>query len=106
MRGRFHPASKLDGFSGDFYEAMLGILGLKEDGTVEIFSFRPLGKADYYGSWRSSLVDLKSRGVLCQKLKIITADVQPGLLKAVRWIYPLLKTQRQIARNLRNVTIK
>ena len=86
-------------------KVMLCALGLKEDGAKEILSFRLLDQ-EGYESWRAFLVDLKSRGFLGRKLKLITTDGQPGLIKAVKEIYPFLKVQRCIVHKLRNVAIK
>ena len=86
-------------------KVMLCALGLKEDGTKEMLSFRLVDQEDT-DNWRAFLVDLKSRGLGGKALRLITTDGNPGLLKAVKEIYPFLKVQRCIVHKLRNVAVK
>ena len=73
-------------------KVMLCALGLKEDGTKEMLSFRLVDQEDT-DSWRAFLVDLKSRGLggkvfglspQSNVLRLITTDGNPGLLKALK----------------------
>ena len=84
---------------------MLCALGLKEDGTKEMLSFRLVDQEDT-NNWRAFLADIKSRGLLGKALKLIATDGNPGLLKALKEIYPFFKAQRCIAHKLRNVATK
>ena len=86
-------------------KVMLCALGPKEDGTKEMLSFRLVDQEDT-DSWRAFLVDLKSRGLQGKALRLITTDGNPGLLKALKEIYPFFKVQRCIVHKLRNVAIK
>jgi putative transposase len=86
-------------------KVMLCALGMREDGTKEMLSFRLADQEDT-DSWRGFLVDLKSRGLKGEALKLITTDGNPALLKALKDIYPFLKVQRCIVHKLRNVTGK
>jgi len=86
-------------------KVMLCALGMREDGTKEMLSFRLVDQEDTE-SWRAFLVDLKGRGLLGKALKLITTDGNPALLKALREVYPFLKVQRCIVHKLRNVAIK
>jgi transposase-like protein len=86
-------------------KVMLCALGMREDGTKETLSFRLADQEDT-DSWRTFLVDLKSRGLTGEALKLITTDGNPALLKALKDIYPFLKIQRCIVHKLRNVTGK
>jgi transposase-like protein len=86
-------------------KVMLCALGMREDGTKEMLSFRLVDQEDT-DSWRAFLVDLKSRGLLGKALRLITTDGNPALLKALKEIYPFLKVQRCIVHKLRNVAIK
>jgi transposase-like protein len=86
-------------------KVMLCALGMKEDGTKEMLSFRLVDQEDME-SWRAFLVDLKSRGLQGKALRLITTDGNPALLKALKEIYPFLKVQRCIVHKLRNVAIK
>lgn len=86
-------------------KVMLCALGMREDGSKEMLSFRLVDQEDTDG-WGAFLVDLKSRGLLGKALKLITTDGHPALLKALRQIYPFLKVQRCTVHKLRNVAIK
>ena len=86
-------------------KVMLCALGMREDGTKEMLSFRLVDQEDT-DSWRAFLIDLKSRGIQGKVLKFITTDGNSGLLKAVKEIYPFLKVQRCIVHKLRNMAIK
>ena len=86
-------------------KVMLCALGMRGDGTKEMLSFRLVDQEDA-DSWRAFLVDLKSRGIQGKVLKLITTDGNPGLLKALKEIYPFLKVQRCIVHKLRNMAIK
>ena len=71
----------------------------------EILSFQ-LTDVEDEASWRGFLTDLKGRGLLGKNLKLITTDGNPGLLKALKSIYPFVKVQRCIAHKMRNVSVK
>lgn len=86
-------------------KVMLCALGLKEDGTKEMLSFRLVDQEDT-DNWRAFLVDLKSRGLLGKTLRLITTDGNPGLLRAIKEIYPFLRVQRCIVHKLRNMATK
>ena len=57
-------------------------------------------------SWRGFLADLKARGLLGKKIRLIISDGNPALLKAIFEIYPFHKVQRCIAHRMRNVATK
>ncbi len=84
---------------------MLCAYGIHAGGRREILSFRMTDVEDF-ASWRGFLVDLKSRGLLGKRLMLITTDGNPALLKALKEIYPFIKTLRCIAHKLRNVVVK
>jgi len=86
-------------------KVMLCALGMRENGTKDMLSFRLVDQEDT-DNWRAFLVDLKSRGLGGKALRLITTDGNPALLKALREIYPFLKVQRCIVHKLRNVAIK
>ncbi|RLC08193.1 MAG: hypothetical protein DRH43_10485 [Deltaproteobacteria bacterium] len=81
-------------------KVMLCAYGIHAGGRKEILSFRMTDVEDI-ASWRGFLVDMKSRGLLGKRLKLITTDGNPALLKALKEIYPFMKTQRCIAHKLR-----
>jgi len=86
-------------------KTMLCALGIKKDGTKEILSFRLVDIEDS-NNWEAFLVDLKSRGLLGKNLRLITTDGHPGLLRALKKIYPFIKIQRCMVHKLRNVAVK
>ena len=86
-------------------KVMLCALGMREDSTKEMLSFRMADHEDT-DSWRAFLMDLKSRGLNGKSLKLITTDGNPALLKALKDIYPFLRVQRCIVHKLRNVAGK
>ena len=57
-------------------------------------------------SWRRFLADLKGRGLLSKNLKFIITEGNPGILEALKGIYPFIKGQRCIAHKMRNVPVK
>jgi putative transposase len=71
----------------------------------ELLSFQ-LAEVEDEASWRGFLADLKGRGLLGKKLKLIITDGNPGLLKALRAMYPFIKAQRCVAHKMRNVAVK
>jgi len=71
----------------------------------EILSFQ-LTDVEDTASWKGFLADLKGRGLLGKKLKLIITDGNPALLKAIKSIYPFTKGQRCIAHKMRNVAVK
>ena len=101
----------LDGISekvreiGVVRKVMLCAFGIHTDGKKEILSFRMADSEDI-PSWKGFLADLKSRGLLGKKIKLITTDGNPALLKAISEIYPFHKVQRCIAHKMRNVAVK
>lgn len=71
----------------------------------ELLSFQ-LTEVEDTESWRGFLADLKGRGLLGKSLKLIITDGNPGLLKALKGMYPFIKGQRCIAHKMRNVAVK
>lgn len=77
----------------------------EEQPRKELLSFQ-LTEVEDTESWRGFLADLKGRGLLGKNLKLIVTDGNPGLLKALKAIYPFVKVQRCIAHKMRNVAVK
>jgi len=73
-------------------KVMLCAYGLYKDGGRKILSFELVDNEDT-DNWRGFLVNLKSRGLLGGSLELIITDGNPGLLKALREIYPFKKVQ-------------
>jgi len=62
----------------------------------EILGFQ-LTEVEDTDAWRGFVAELKGRGLLGKTLKLIVTDGNPGLLKALKSIYPFVKVQRCIA---------
>lgn len=86
-------------------EMLLCALGIKFDGTKEIIGAR-LASGESEKDWESFLIDLKTRGLTGKKLELITIDGNPGLIAALKTIFPFKKRQRCIAHKMRNVAVK
>jgi putative transposase len=101
----------LDGISAHIREigvergVLLCAIGLKADGTKEIIGAR-LADSETASDWEAFLIDLKTRGLAGKKLELVTTDGGPGLVAALKTIYPFKKHQRCIAHKLRNVGSK
>jgi len=74
-------------------------------GRRELLSFQ-LTEVEDTAAWRGFVSDLKGRGLLGKSLKLIITDGNPGLLKALKAVYPFVKGQRCIAHKMRNVAVK
>jgi transposase-like protein len=77
----------------------------EEQPRKELLSFQ-LTEVEDTGAWQGFWADLKGRGLFGKNLKLIITDGNPGLLKALKAIYPFIKVQRCIAHKLRNVAVK
>ena len=84
---------------------LLCALGMTAAGKKRILGFR-LVDAEDTASWKALLMELKARGLTGKHLRLITVDGCPGLLAALKEIYPFQKVQRCIAHRLRNVVVK
>ena len=74
-------------------KVVLVALGVRFDGSQELVSFQVASSES--GSWWWGFVsDLKSRGLTGGNLEVIVTDGAPGLVKAVRELYPRVKHQR------------
>ena len=84
---------------------LLCALGMTAAGKKRILGFR-LVDAEDTASWKALLRELKARGLTGKHLRLITVDGCPGLLAALKEVYPFQKVQRCIAHRLRNVVVK
>ena len=75
------------------------------EGKKRILGFR-LVEAEDTASWKGLVMELKARGLVGKHLRLITVDGCPGLLAALKEIYPFRKVQRCLAHRLRNVVVK
>jgi putative transposase len=77
----------------------------EEQPRKELLSFQ-LTEGEDTEAWQGFVSDLRGRGLLGKNLKLIITDGNPGLLKALKTIYPFVKVQRCIAHKMRNVAVK
>lgn len=70
------------------------------------FSPFQLTEVEDKGSWQRFMADLKVRGLLSKNLKLILTEGNPGILEALKGIYPFIKGQRCIAHKMRNLPVK
>lgn len=98
----------LDGISAHIREigvtkgVLLAAVGIKRNGQKEIIGAR-LCDSESEKDWTSFLIDVKTRGLAGKNLELVTTDGGPGLLAALKTIYPFKKRQRCIAHKLRNM---
>ncbi len=75
-------------------KVLLVALGVKEDGSKELLSFQLAGPADGgEASWWGFISDLKQRGLGGAGLEVVVSDRAPGLVKAIRALYPRVPHQ-------------
>jgi putative transposase len=84
---------------------LLCALGRTAAGKKRILGFR-LVDAEDTASWKALLMELKVRGLTGKHLRLITVDGCPGLLAALKEMYPFQRVQRCLAHRLRNVVVK
>jgi putative transposase len=84
---------------------LLCALGMTATEKKRVLGFR-LVNAEDTASWKALLMELKGGGPSGKHLRLITVDGCPGLLAALKEIYPFQKVQRCIAHRLRNVVVK
>jgi transposase-like protein len=81
---------------------LLCALGITKAGERKIIGFTPADREDYE-SWRDFILSLKERGLTDKGLKLIIADDNGGLTKAVGHLFPQTKLQVCMAHKTRNV---
>jgi putative transposase len=79
--------------------------GVREDGERELIDFL-LVRSESEAHWRSLLEELWRRGLRGTKLKLISTDGNPGLIGALKLVWPRVALQRCWAHKLRNVAAK
>ena len=74
-------------------KVLLVALGVRPDGSKELLSFQ-LANSESESWWWGFLSDLKDRGMKGGNLEVIVSDGAPGLVKAIRSLYPRVSHQR------------
>lgn len=101
----------LDGISSKIKEigvegrVMLCCVGITHTGERRIINAR-LSENESKESWTAFLMDMKTRGLKGKALKLAIIDGCPGLIAALKAVYPYVKRQRCIAHKMRNVAVK
>jgi transposase-like protein len=81
-------------------EGVLVVHGILEDGSRELLAIH-LGPRETEASWKAALEDLISRGLAAPALAI--SDGCPGLIAAVKAVWPEVERQRCTVHKTRNV---
>ena len=99
LDGQYHAARQ----GSDEKEGVLSAYARLEDGRPVLLHL-DLGPRESYDAWLSFLQDLVTRGLHAPLL--IVMDGAPGLVKAVKRIWPRAYRQRCLAHKMRNVVAK
>ena len=99
LDGQYHAARQ----GTDEKEGVLSAYALLEDGTPVLLHL-DVGQRESYDAWLSFLQDLVARGVRDPLLVIM--DGAPGLVKAVKRVWPHAYRQRCQVHKMRNVLSK
>lgn len=81
---------------------LLCALGITGEGKRKIIGFMPADN-ESFESWSKMLQSLKQRGLTGSKLKLVIADDNGGLAKALNWLLPAVPAQICIVHKLRNL---
>lgn len=89
------------------YQEKIGLAayGIKTSGERGLISLR-IVDSENEQDCMAFLTDLKQRGLKRENLKLITVDGAPGMLKALKTIYPFKPIQRCWIHKMRNILAK
>jgi transposase-like protein len=82
---------------------LLVAYGMKHDGARELIDFM-LATSESEACWWGFLSDLKARGLQGSSLEVIIHDGIGGLVKALKGLYPRIRTQPCIFHKLSNIS--
>jgi transposase-like protein len=99
LDGQYHAARQ----GTDEKEGVLSAYALLEDGRPVLLHL-DLGPRESYDAWLSFLQDLVARGL--RDPLLVVMDGAPGLLKAVKRVWPRAYRQRCLAHKMRNILAK
>jgi len=99
LDGQYHAARQ----GTDEKEGVLSAYALLEDGRPVLLHL-DLGPRESYDAWLSFLQDLVARGL--REPLLIVMDGAPGLVKAVKRVWPRAYRQRCLAHKMRNIVAK
>lgn len=81
---------------------ILAAMGVRYDGVLEIIDFR-VDQGESAAAWGRFLQSLFDRGLKGSRLQLVIHDGCPGLIDALRWVWPNSKTQLCAVHHLRNL---
>jgi transposase-like protein len=87
----------------DEQEGVLCAYGMTEEGQ-KVLLHLALGSRESYDAWLSFLHDMTARGL--KEPLLLISDGQPGLLKAIRQVFPTALRQRCQVHRMRNILAK
>lgn len=96
---------KVQGAQGVVKRVLLVALGITTGGRKYVVGFR-LVRRETLAHWQAFLHNLYGRGLQGANLRCITTDGNPGLIAALKIVYPATPRQRCWVHKLRNVTNK
>src|SRR5262245_13941968 len=99
LDGQYHAARQ----GTDEKEGVLSAYALLETGQPVLLHLA-LGPRESYDAWLSFLQDLVARGL--RDPLLVVMDGAPGLVKAVKRIWPRVYRQRCLAHKMRNIVAK
>jgi putative transposase len=99
LDGQYHAVRQ----GSDEKEGVLSAYALLEDGRPVLLHL-DLGPRESYDAWLSFLQDLVARGL--PEPLLIVMDGAPGLVKAVKRVWPRAYRQRCLAHKMRNLVAK
>jgi putative transposase len=99
LDGQYHAARQ----GTDEKEGVLSAYALLEDGRPVLLHLE-LGPRESYDAWLSFLQDLVARGL--RDPLLVVMDGAPGLVKAVKRVWPRAYRQRCLAHKMRNIVAK
>jgi transposase-like protein len=99
LDGQYHAARQ----GTDEKEGVLSAYALLDDGRPVLLHL-DLGPRESYDAWLSFLQDLVARGL--RDPLLVVMDGAPGLVKAVKRVWPRASRQRCLAHKMRNIVAK
>jgi putative transposase len=99
LDGQYHAARQ----GTDEKEGVLSAYALLEDGRPVLLHL-DLGPRESYDAWLSFLQDLVARGL--RDPLLVVMDGAPGLVKAIKRVWPRAYRQRCLAHKMRNIIAK
>ena len=82
--------------------AILAVMGIRHDGTVELIDFR-VETGESASAWGRFVQSLFERGLVGKNLELVVHDGCQGLMDALRWVWPDTKTQQCAVHALREL---